>query len=238
MPSPPIQVFLTTIISQPVLRKRQEYILRILHAKKIPFTSYDLASDEDAKRLWKRKAPLDKQQLPGILVGGKYPGDFDAFEGAVECDELDVFLRLNETWNVTVDEDRPAPAAKPVGVPGAVPVSQMTPEHHKPKIYPRDPDTPLKPVNKRNDYDISTELEGFGLQGVRVTDDELTELVKDLGLDGDEAADMVRNLGGVASTTDSSKESKAEVTKETEPGKAAKASVQSEGSCGRNVQRI
>jgi len=140
-----------------------------------------------------------------------------------------VFLRLNETWNVTVDEDRPAPAAKPVGVPGAVPVSQMTPEHHKPKIYPRDPDTPLKPVNKRNDYDISTELEGFGLQGVRVTDDELTELVKDLGLDGDEAADMVRNLGGVASTTDSSKESKAEVTKETEPGKAAKASVQSEG---------
>lgn len=78
MPSPPIQVFLTTIISQPVLRKRQgqslqpdrctmveshvscitEYILRILHAKKIPFTSYDLASDEDAKRLWKRKVPL------------------------------------------------------------------------------------------------------------------------------------------------------------------------------------
>ena len=59
--------------------------------KKIPFTSYDLASDEEAKRLWKRKAPLggltsfyasvgnylirtDKQQLPGILVGGKFPG--------------------------------------------------------------------------------------------------------------------------------------------------------------------
>ena len=75
MPSPPIQVFLTTIASQPILRKRQgqsiavveghmpciiftEYILRILQTKKIPFTSYDLASDEDAKRLWKRKAPL------------------------------------------------------------------------------------------------------------------------------------------------------------------------------------
>lgn len=79
MPSPPIQVFLTTIASQPLLRKRQgqspdlslglgfdresciivtEYILRILQTKKIPFTSYDLASDEDAKRLWKRKVPL------------------------------------------------------------------------------------------------------------------------------------------------------------------------------------
>ena len=28
-----------------------------MQVKKIPFTSYDLASDENAKRLWKRKAP-------------------------------------------------------------------------------------------------------------------------------------------------------------------------------------
>lgn len=58
MPSPPVQLFLTTIASQPALRQRQEYLLRILQVKKIPFTSYDLASDETAKRLWKRKAPL------------------------------------------------------------------------------------------------------------------------------------------------------------------------------------
>ena len=182
----------------------------------------------------------DKQQLPGILVGDRYPGvralPFYACtstndvrrtltlcryctrlpcrrptqrqpcsEEAVEYDELDVFLRLKESWSVDVDEDRPAPVAKPVGVPGAVPVSQMTPEHHKPKIFPQDPGTPLKPVNKRNDFDISTELEGFGLQGVRVTDDDLQQLVKDLGLEGDEAADMVRSLGGEAGTSDSSK---------------------------------
>ena len=30
----------------------------MLQVKKIPFTSYDLASDEDAKKLWRRKAPL------------------------------------------------------------------------------------------------------------------------------------------------------------------------------------
>ncbi|KAJ3541969.1 hypothetical protein NM688_g6023 [Phlebia brevispora] len=76
MAPPPIQLFLTTIASQPALRQRQEYILRSLQVKKIPFTSYDLASDEDAKRLWKRKAPRDNQQLPGILVGGKWPGTF------------------------------------------------------------------------------------------------------------------------------------------------------------------
>jgi hypothetical protein len=71
-----------------------EYILRILQSKNIAFSSYDLASDEEAKRLWRRKAPLsenypsrmfkliirttpclpDKQQLPGILVGGTCPG--------------------------------------------------------------------------------------------------------------------------------------------------------------------
>lgn len=130
-----------------------------------------------------------------------------------------------DSWNAEVDEDRPAPVAKPVGVPGAVPVSQMTPEHHKPKFFPQDPDTPLKPVNKRNDFDISTELQGFGLQGVRVTDEDLRELVKDLGLEGDEAADMVRSLGGQASTSNTSKPAiedkpEAEATKEIEPSKA------------------
>jgi len=45
-----------------------------LQVKKIPFVSYDLASDENAKRLWKRKAPLKEQSIPGILVGGKWPG--------------------------------------------------------------------------------------------------------------------------------------------------------------------
>ncbi|PIL31561.1 hypothetical protein GSI_06263 [Ganoderma sinense ZZ0214-1] len=58
MPPPPIQVFLTTIASQPALRQRQEYVLRVLQVKKAQFTSYDLASDEDAKKLWRRKAPL------------------------------------------------------------------------------------------------------------------------------------------------------------------------------------
>ncbi|KAG1716005.1 hypothetical protein ID866_1170 [Astraeus odoratus] len=222
MPSPPIQVFLTTIASQPELRKRQEYILRILQTKKISFTSYDLACDEEAKRLWKRKAPLsadlnlefvrkshyivDKQQLPGILVGGRYPGvcisltTESAAEEAVEYGELDTFLRLNETWNTAADEDKPAPVVKPVGVPGAVPVSQMTPEHHKPKIFPKDLSTPLKPVNKHGDFDIGSELQGFGLQGVRVTDEELKKLVEDLGLGGDDATDMVKSLAGDTSS--------------------------------------
>jgi hypothetical protein len=108
MAPPPIALFMTTIASQPALRQRQgtqyqvpqfnlltspvvEYILRTLQVMRIPYTTYDLASDPDAKRLWRRKAPAgernsfpslsglaadlsDKQQLPGMLVGGKFPG--------------------------------------------------------------------------------------------------------------------------------------------------------------------
>ncbi|KAJ7076566.1 hypothetical protein B0H15DRAFT_955578 [Mycena belliarum] len=199
MPSPPIELFLTTIASQPALRQRQEYVLRILQVKKIPFTSYDLASDEKAKRLWKRKGPAENPQLPGILVGGKFPGPFSEFEDAVECGELDTFLRLKESWDADIDADTPALPVVPVGVPGAMMPLQMTPEHLRTKIMAQQ-SSPLKgkdtvPVNKRDDtFDVSTELSGFGLQGVQVSHDELAQLVAELGLDGDDAGDLVKGL--------------------------------------------
>nr|GAT44067.1 predicted protein [Mycena chlorophos] len=204
MPSPPIEVFLTTIASQALLRKRQEYILRILQVKKIPFTSYDLASDENAKRRWRRRAPTDKQQLPGMLVGGKYPGTFDEFEEAVECGELDTFLRLKETWDEDIDGDGAAPAAAPIGVPGAQMPLEMTPESVRTKVlaeHKASAATPLKskgvPVNKRDDlFDVSTELSGFGLQGVQVTEKDLLDLVAELGLEDDDALDLVKGLAG------------------------------------------
>ncbi|KAH9486604.1 hypothetical protein JR316_0000669 [Psilocybe cubensis] len=232
MPSPPITLYMTTIASQPVLRQRQGKAFprpkepRLERAKKIPFNTYDLASDEEAKRLWRRKAPLDKQQLPGILVGGKFPGNADLLrvvsllhrsitkytqspkyqtptlhsEDAVEHDELDIFLRLKENWDPAIDEDRPPPEVKPVGVPGAASPMQMTPDHLKPKFYPKtQAPSPLKgksiPVNKRvGELDMGDELSGFGLQGVKVTEDELRDLIADLGLDGDEAGDLAAGL--------------------------------------------
>jgi len=201
--SPPIQIFLTTIASQPALRQRQEYLLRTLQVKKIPFTSYDLASDEQAKRLWRRKAPPDKQQLPGILIGNRFPGTFTDFENAVEFGELDTFLRLNEKYDASFEEDRPAPVVQPVGVPGAAEPLQMTPDHIRTKILATTP-SPLGkgksagiPVNKRvGELDVGSELVGFGLQGVKVTHDELADLVAELGLDGDEAGDLVKGLSG------------------------------------------
>ena len=141
-------------------------------------------------------------------------------EDAVECDELDIFLRLKESYNV--DEDLPTPTAQPVGVPGAASPSQMTPDHLKSKMFVQT-SSPLKgkgssiPVNKRkNEFDVSTELDGYGLQGVKVTEDELRDLVAELGLDGDDAGELVRGLS--SSTQRKDKESSIEKEDSLTPG--------------------
>jgi SH3 domain-binding glutamic acid-rich protein len=127
-------------------------------------------------------------------------------EDAVESDELDIFLRLNESY--IMDEDHPTPPAQPVGVPGAASPLQMTPDHLRSKMFAQS-SSPLKgkgsriPVNKReNDFDVSTELGGYGLQGVKVTEDELRDLVAELGLEGDDAGDLVKGLSGSAQMKD------------------------------------
>jgi len=174
MPPPPIQLFLTTISLAPVLRQQQEYILRVLQVKKVPFTSYDLASDEEAKKLWKRKAPLDKQQLPGILIGGTFPGTFDRFEEAVETETLDEFLRLNEEWKEFEDE-KPPPEVKPIGVAGAYSPLQMHPKH---RPTPSPGPSPTKPDASRGKMvNVGEELAGYGLDGVVVPEADLLSMI-------------------------------------------------------------
>jgi hypothetical protein len=144
--------------------------------------------------------------LPGILIGGRFVGTFQDFEEAVEFKELEIFLKRNEEYDEELDgPSRPMPVAQAVGVPGAATQHQMTPEHLKTRIYAPDA-SPLRgrtasgrdaiPVNKRLDqFDVSTELSGYGLQGVMASEDELRQLVEDLGLDGDDAGDLVKGLG-------------------------------------------
>jgi hypothetical protein len=142
-----------------------------------------------------------------MLLTGRSCPTVHCSESAVEFGELEVFLRMNESYNAAVEEDRPAPVVKPVGVPGAASPLQMTPEHLRTKIFSTSP-SPLRgkdkvPANKREgEFDVSTELSGFGLQGVKVTHDELAELVAELGLDGDDAGDLVKGLSGDTPATE------------------------------------
>jgi len=194
--------------------------MRVLQVKKIPFTSYDMASDEDAKKLWKRKAPLAKQQLPGLLVGGVYPGGYDEFEEAVECDELDTFLRRNEEWDEELFGPSKKLEVKPVGVPGAYSPLQMNPSH-KPTISPHPTPTKPKDTTRGDEIDLGEELSGYGLDGVKVSEQDLMDLVSELiGEEG--AGDLVKGFKipekekkkGIEKKETKEKEAKEEVTKE------------------------
>lgn len=160
---------------------------------KVEFTSYDLASDEEAKKKWRRRQPQGKYEVPGMLIGGKYPGDFDAFEDAVEHDELAIFLRLNEKWDPAIDGDVPVREPKPIGVPGAHMPSVMN-KDHKPSYSKFTAPVPDK-KHEEEEFDISGELSGFGLQGVKMTNDELQLLAEELGLGKEDAAELAKGLG-------------------------------------------
>ncbi|KAF8312139.1 hypothetical protein DL93DRAFT_2043844, partial [Clavulina sp. PMI_390] len=214
---PPVQLFLTTIASNVKLRSRQDYILRILQVKKIPYQSFDLASDEKAKRLWRRKAPPGNQDLPGMLVGYKWPGTFEQFAESVEFDELDIFLRRNDPWDPDLDDDYNL-EERPTGVPGAYTPNQMT--GHTPSHAPAG-SVPQKAV-REGEMDMGDHLEGFGLQGVKVTADDLADLVKSLGLDDENTKDLI---GGLDFSTPSSSGPSKSSDGEPKPAKQASSST-------------
>lgn len=133
-------------------------------------------------------------------------------EEAVEYDELDRFLRLKESWDPELD-DSPAPPVQPVGVPGASSPSQMT--NHRPSFAPTP--SPLKDKAKQGtEVDVGAVLGDNSLQGVEVTDDELADLVKELGLEGDEAGDLVK---GLSASKDPEPESAASTEQANSPDK-------------------
>lgn len=201
--SPPITLFLTTIASEPRLRSRQEYLLRIFQVKQIPFSAYDMASDERARKLWKRKVPPAKQQLPGFLVDNTFIGTVEDFEAAVEAGDhvMRKFLKLDEEYNEDVDRfwNTPAPEVVPIGVPGVQKPSEISGHEtvwHGPKDKPIDRSKVVKHDAKLaiGEIDLTETLGEFGLDGVIVTADELAELVGELNLNKEEAANLVKGI--------------------------------------------
>jgi SH3 domain-binding glutamic acid-rich protein len=168
----------------------------------------------------------------------------------VEYGELETFLRLKDTWDETIEETRPTLPTKPIGVPGASSPSQMAKPAHRALFNASPgggPSSPLrgatssssasspapaetqtkKSLRKRRDeeFDVSEELTGYGLQGVKVTDDDLLALVEELGLGGEEAGDLVK---GLSDPTDKADKVKDEATEVREGGAGAAGSEQPE----------
>ncbi|GAA6059759.1 hypothetical protein JCM10212_001967 [Sporobolomyces blumeae] len=101
---PAIDVFVTSILANPGVRGRHERVRRALTAARVPYAEHDVAGDEKAKSLWKRKNG-GKNELPLILVDGEPVGTIEELDEAVEFGELKQFLRL--------DAPQAAPAAQP-----------------------------------------------------------------------------------------------------------------------------
>ncbi|CAO1624716.1 unnamed protein product [Sympodiomycopsis kandeliae] len=98
---PAVELFTTSILSNHKVRHRHERYIAVFTAKKIDYVYHDLASDEDAKKRFRRKAK--DPQIPNILVHNEWRGTFEEFEESVEFGELDLFL--------SIDPNRVAPAA-------------------------------------------------------------------------------------------------------------------------------
>ncbi|GAA5864800.1 hypothetical protein JCM8547_009236 [Rhodosporidiobolus lusitaniae] len=92
---PTIDVFITSILSNPALRGRHERVRRAMTAARVPYAEHDVASDEAAKSMWKRKNG-GKNELPFLLVDGEPVGTVDELDEAVEFGELRQFLRLDQ----------------------------------------------------------------------------------------------------------------------------------------------
>ncbi|CAO1630023.1 unnamed protein product [Jaminaea pallidilutea] len=92
---PAVELFTTSILSNHKVRHRHERYIAVFAAKRIDYVYHDLASDEDAKKRFRRKA-LDAQ-IPNILVHNEWRGTFEEFEESVEFGELDQFLRIDHS---------------------------------------------------------------------------------------------------------------------------------------------
>ena len=175
-------------------------------------------------------------------------------EEAVEYGELETFLRLKDTWSESIEETRPTLPTQPIGVPGASSPSQMARPSHKALLdaSPASKTSPLRgsgtagpaalkeSLRKRNksEFEVSDELTGYGLQGVKVTDDDLADLVAELGLGGEEAGALVKGLS--RSTDGAGKEDRIDGSSK-QPETGAKANVEAEadgeGAKARAVER-
>jgi len=89
-----IDYYYSSVSSNLEIKKHQQKIEMILDAKKIPYQKLDVAADESLKAKMREIAKNPTALPPQLCNGDQYCGGFDAFDEAVEADELEKFLKL------------------------------------------------------------------------------------------------------------------------------------------------
>lgn len=108
----------------------------------------------------------------------------------MEFGELDIFLRRKENWVEEFANPAVHLPAVPIGVPGVYLPSEMMGKR------PSTSSTVSPQAKKKSEEetDAGDELSSFGLQDVKVSEQELLDLVKELGLKGDDANTLTKSL--------------------------------------------
>ncbi|XP_061668561.1 SH3 domain-binding glutamic acid-rich-like protein 3 [Syngnathoides biaculeatus] len=89
-----VKVFYSSVSGSNSLRNHQLRIFDVLESKKIPFEKMDIAQDPAYKDLMRKIAGNPTALPPQICNGDTYCGDFQAFDEAIENEQLEAFLKL------------------------------------------------------------------------------------------------------------------------------------------------
>lgn len=176
MAVPTIELFSTSILSNIKVRTRHERYTSVLAIKKIPYVYHDLASDEDAKSRWRRKAK--DPQLPGILVNNEWVGSYDDFEEAVEFGEVELFLG---TSSVAPQVASPAPHP-----------AQSAVTSKDPSLYPTLPYAP-EGAGRWNEPDADQFISSLNITEDEINDADVDALLADIGKLPSELASTTAN---------------------------------------------
>ncbi|KAH8856522.1 SH3 domain-binding glutamic acid-rich-like protein isoform 1 [Schistosoma japonicum] len=94
-----VEVYISSTSGNTNVKSRQQYIMNVLSAAKIPFEVKDISSSETYKQFMQKvlkdngKTPI----APQLFFGSEYLGDYEEFIQANENEMLFEFLKVNDT---------------------------------------------------------------------------------------------------------------------------------------------
>uniref|UniRef100_A0A3B3DMT4 SH3 domain-binding glutamic acid-rich-like protein n=2 Tax=Oryzias melastigma TaxID=30732 RepID=A0A3B3DMT4_ORYME len=89
-----VVVFYSSVSGSLEVKKRQERIMSVLSSKKIKYRAVDITQNPEDKDLMRKIANNPKALPPQIANESTYCGDYEAFENAIEVEQLEEFLKL------------------------------------------------------------------------------------------------------------------------------------------------
>ncbi|XP_029352824.1 SH3 domain-binding glutamic acid-rich-like protein 3 [Echeneis naucrates] len=90
----PLIVYFSSVSGSLEMKKNQERIFFVLQSKNIPFEAVDISQDSANKDLMRKRAGNPTALPPQICNGDIYCGDIDAFNNAIEMEQLEKFLKI------------------------------------------------------------------------------------------------------------------------------------------------